>query len=301
MNLNNKFSIGWVIVPIFIFVVIIAIVTNPNDNHEANEITSGEEQEEEVSDTNLEINQRIVKKLNASNEAELYENAVAIKDTNNDGKYITTTSYKIPSYKITEDAAALAQWHIRDVKKYDVDDNVDKYISKYIVDFYDMTTNEKKFTVEYINNDEKTIESTTATNILNGETATILASENDAYIERRNKREKHIEDIEAGYNYFIDYNEIGNYGKIMEYEGQNEIFYYFPSGTYIIEVTNMSESTCWLWVDENIGYSTNYGTSYNLVEKLTFTSTNLTNTVSLNDNVHIYNSNKCSYKLKKLS
>ena len=138
------------------------------------------------------IEEIIIKKLNSINVAELHGSATIIKDVYNSGKYITTTSYIIPSYKVTEDAAAIALWHIRDVKKYDKEKNVDSNISKYIIDFYDKDSDTKTYSVEYVNDYNNEIAETIAKNILTGEIANILNSEMSAYYLRRNEREKEI-------------------------------------------------------------------------------------------------------------
>ncbi|MBE6150962.1 MAG: zinc ribbon domain-containing protein [Firmicutes bacterium] len=97
--------------------------------------------------------------------------------------------------------------------------------------------------------------------------------------------------------YTIKYNEIGEYGKYMEFEKKNVIFYYLPDGKYKVEATNMNENICFLWIDYREGYQNgNYGTAYNSKEMLKFTTTSKNNTVSIDSSVHIYNSNNCDYK-----
>ena len=97
--------------------------------------------------------------------------------------------------------------------------------------------------------------------------------------------------------YHLQYNELGEFGKYVEYENKNSIFYYFPDGQYKIEVTNLNDNFCFLWIDYREGYQNgNHGTAYNNKEKLTFTSTQKTNSVTLDSSVHIYNSNDCDYK-----
>lgn len=97
--------------------------------------------------------------------------------------------------------------------------------------------------------------------------------------------------------YTIKYNELGEYGKYMEFEKKNVIFYYLPDGKYKVEATNMNENICFLWIDYREGYQNgNYGTAYNSKEMLKFTTTSKNNTVSIDSSVHIYNSNNCDYK-----
>ncbi len=97
--------------------------------------------------------------------------------------------------------------------------------------------------------------------------------------------------------YTIKYNELGEYGKYMEFEKKNVIFYYLPDGKYKVEATNMNENICFLWIDYREGYQNgNYGTAYNSKEMLKFTTTSKNNNVSIDSSVHIYNSNNCDYK-----
>lgn len=100
-------------------------------------------------------------------------------------------------------------------------------------------------------------------------------------------------------SYELKYKLLGDFGKLVEYEGEKEYFYYFPSGTYEIEVTKAS-NVCFLWIDYNEGYNNPpYGTAYNNKQKLQFTKKGEKQTVILTDDVHIYNSNDCNYKLIK--
>lgn len=97
--------------------------------------------------------------------------------------------------------------------------------------------------------------------------------------------------------YYIKYNELGEYGKYMEYEKEKTIFYYLPDGDYKVEPTKMNDNICFLWIDYRKGYKNGkYGTAYNNKEKLTFSSSASEGIVSLDSSVHIYNSNKCDYK-----
>lgn len=101
--------------------------------------------------------------------------------------------------------------------------------------------------------------------------------------------------VEASYE--LNYKILGDYGKLVEYEGEKEYFYYFPSGNYEIELKSKSDSLCFLWVDYNSGYKNAYGTAYNNKEKLQFNKKGDKKSITLTDDVHIYNSNDCSYKL----
>lgn len=112
-------------------------------------------------------------------------------------------------------------------------------------------------------------------------------------IEEHQKKEEVI--------YELTYNKAGKYGKQKEYEGSNEYFYYFPDGKYSIELIRQSGVACFLWIDYNNGYNTEFGTAYNNKEKLTFTTVGQSNFATLTSNLHIYNSNDCDYKLTKIN
>lgn len=112
-----------------------------------------------------------------------------------------------------------------------------------------------------------------------------------------NEQKKENETVVTSYE--LNYNMLGDYGKLVEYEGKNEYFYYFPIGTYEIEATMVS-NLCFLWIDYNDGYNNYpYGTAYNNKQKLQFTKVGEKRTVTLTSDVHIYNSNNCNYKLTK--
>lgn len=101
--------------------------------------------------------------------------------------------------------------------------------------------------------------------------------------------------------YYIEYNKLGKNGKYKEYEKEQVIFYYLPKGKYNIEVTSLNEKYCFLWIDYRKGYKNgNFGTAYNNKEMLTFSATSKSNTTTIDDSVHIYNSNNCNYKLTKI-
>ena len=106
-----------------------------------------------------------------------------------------------------------------------------------------------------------------------------------------------IKPVEA--TYILEYNSAGDYGKLVEYEGSMEYFYYFPSGNYDIELIKKTGVICFLWLDYNNGYKNSFGTAYNNKEKLQFSEKGEEKSVTLTDDVHIYNSNKCNYKLTK--
>ena len=122
-----------------------------------------------------------------------------------------------------------------------------------------------------------------------------IESKDDTNEEKQNIEETKQEEV----SYTLGYKLLGDYGKLVEYEGEKEYFYYFPSGNYDIELTRMTGNVCFLWVDYNKGYKGDYGTSYNNKEKLSFTKKGEKKNISLTDDVHIYNSNDCSYKLTK--
>lgn len=97
--------------------------------------------------------------------------------------------------------------------------------------------------------------------------------------------------------YILKYNELGDFGKFVEYENENQIFYYLPDGQYKVEAINLNNNICFLWVDYRKGYQNgSHGTAYNTKEKLTFTTSKKINSVNLDSSVHIYNSNDCDYK-----
>lgn len=122
-----------------------------------------------------------------------------------------------------------------------------------------------------------------------------IESKDDANEEKQNIEETKQEEV----SYTLGYKLLGDYGKLVEYEGEKEYFYYFPSGNYDIELTRMTGNVCFLWIDYNKGYKGDHGTSYNNKEKLSFTKKGEKKNISLTDDVHIYNSNDCSYKLTK--
>lgn len=132
--------------------------------------------------------------------------------------------------------------------------------------------------------------------------------EKDTEQEKNNEKEQEKNTTEAPpkpveiMTYNLSFNELGTFGKNMEFEGEDSIFYYFPSGTYKIEATNMKTTQCYLWVDYNDGYQNeNFGTAYNNKEMLTFDSDKKVSYVTLDDSVHIYNANECNYKLSKMN
>lgn len=98
--------------------------------------------------------------------------------------------------------------------------------------------------------------------------------------------------------YYINYNELGEFGKYMEFEKKSVIFYYLPDGKYNIEATTLNENMCFLWIDYREGYQNgNYGTAYETKKMLKFTTTSQIETITIDSSVHIYNSNDCNYKL----
>lgn len=99
--------------------------------------------------------------------------------------------------------------------------------------------------------------------------------------------------------YYLNYNELGEYGVYQEYEGSDSIFYYFPDGEYSIELVNNETWYCYLWIDYNEKISSNDSYTYNLKQKLDFSNMTST-TITLDSDTHIYNSNKCDYTLTKL-
>lgn len=118
-------------------------------------------------------------------------------------------------------------------------------------------------------------------------------------VEEPKEEEKQEEPKTVETVYELKYKLLGDYGKLVEYEGDKEYFYYFPSGNYTIELTRKTGNICFLWIDYNNGYKSDYGTAYNNKEKLSFTQKGEKKEITLTDDVHIYNSNDCNYKLTK--
>ena len=127
----------------------------------------------------------------------------------------------------------------------------------------------------------------------------IIDTENkDDKNEDNNEFEDDVKEEDQETTYILKYNEVGEFGKYVEYENENEIFYYFPDGQYKIEATSLNDNVCFLWIDYREGYQNgNYGTAYNNKEKLTFMASKKINSVNLDSSVHIYNSNDCDYRL----
>lgn len=100
--------------------------------------------------------------------------------------------------------------------------------------------------------------------------------------------------------YNLNYNELGNYGRKQEYEGDDEIFYYFPNGIYLVERKNGSDSYCYLWLLDKNGYQTEWGTAYNSAGKYTYSYNGQSKSITITENVTLWNSNNCSYELTKI-
>lgn len=125
-----------------------------------------------------------------------------------------------------------------------------------------------------------------------------VKSDTKEFSTNKSKEEVKVEEKSKKVNYYINYNELGKFGKYMEFEKKKVIFYYFPDGKYNIEVIKLNEDICFLWIDYRNGYQNgNYGTAYNTKEMLKFTKSLKASTVVLDNSVHIYNSNNCNYKL----
>ena len=103
--------------------------------------------------------------------------------------------------------------------------------------------------------------------------------------------------------YKIEYRKLGDYGKLVEYEGENEYFYYFPSGTYDLKLKTKSSwkvNACWVFIDYNTPTQSKYGSVYEEKEKYLFVDINETKTITLTDDVHIWLGEGCTtYELTK--
>ncbi len=89
--------------------------------------------------------------------------------------------------------------------------------------------------------------------------------------------------------------ELGKYGKKVFDEGEFQIFYYIPEGKYNISVLTryaFGNELCFLWLENDSDNS--------VIEKLSFNQTN-SNVVNIPAKSHIYNSNRCSYSLKRIN
>lgn len=110
-------------------------------------------------------------------------------------------------------------------------------------------------------------------------------------------KNQNINETSKKVTYYIKYNELGEFGRNMEFEKKNVIFYYLPDGKYQVELTKLNENVCYLWIDYREGYQNgNYGTAYNTKERLKFSKTEKKTTIEIDSSVHIYNSNDCNYK-----
>ena len=101
--------------------------------------------------------------------------------------------------------------------------------------------------------------------------------------------------------YNIEYNELGKVGRYEEYEGDKEVFYFLPTGTYEITKTFHGSDTviCNLWINYNKKIPSYESYTYNLKEKLNFTNVK-TYQVDITSDVHIVNLNNCNYKLTRV-
>lgn len=110
-------------------------------------------------------------------------------------------------------------------------------------------------------------------------------------------KNQNINETSKKVTYYIKYNELGEFGRNMEFEKKNVIFYYLPDGKYQVELTKLNENVCYLWIDYREGYQNgNYGTAYNTKERLKFSKKEKKTTIEIDSSVHIYNSNDCNYK-----
>lgn len=97
----------------------------------------------------------------------------------------------------------------------------------------------------------------------------------------------------------INYNELGEYGKMQEYEGADDYFYHIPNGTYKVTRKSGKDSVCFLWVFYKKSYQDTWGTEYNSKEKFTYKSNGQSETITITDDVMLYNSNNCNYELEQ--
>lgn len=158
------------------------------------------------------------------------------------------------------------------------------------------------FPSEKIENESSLNEDTSIKTEEKEETNDLESDEQDEVIEEdievEEPKEEPKEDPKE-ISYELNYKLLGDYGKLVEYEGEKEYFYYFPAGTYEIESTRVGSVYCFLWLDYNEGYKTQFGTSYNNKQKLQFSKKGEKQTIVITNDVHLYNSNDCSYKLTK--
>lgn len=127
----------------------------------------------------------------------------------------------------------------------------------------------------------------------------IIKQEENKKDETKKTEENQNKNTDAIISYELIYKSSGDYGKLVEYEGKEEYFYYFPNGTYEVEATRTADAICFLWLDYNNGYATDNGTAYNNKQKLQFNQNGEKQTLTITDDVHLYNSNNCDYKLIK--
>lgn len=127
----------------------------------------------------------------------------------------------------------------------------------------------------------------------------IIKQEENKKDEAKKTEESQNKNTDAIVSYELIYKSSGDYGKLVEYEGEEEYFYYFPNGTYEVEATRTADAICFLWLDYNNGYASDNGTAYNNKQKLQFNQNGEKQTLTITDDVHLYNSNNCDYKLIK--
>ena len=97
----------------------------------------------------------------------------------------------------------------------------------------------------------------------------------------------------------ISFEELGSYGHYEEYENKPKIFYYLPNGDYKIVLTEKNDKLCFLWVEYNKKNKPEYGSQYDVKERLQFSEIQEYNYVTMSSDLHIYNSNNCNYELIK--
>ena len=99
--------------------------------------------------------------------------------------------------------------------------------------------------------------------------------------------------------YEINYKELGKVGKMQDYEGADDYFYYIPSGTYEVTRKSGKDSICFLWIFYKKANKGSWGTEYDTKEKFTFKSNGQKETIGITSDVMVYNSNNCNYLFEK--
>ncbi len=214
-----------------------------------------------------------------------------VDDKDNIEIYILSQSDENVSFKLVFDKS---QTLLNMMITYEnTEDNIVEDVEKFLLDdIFDMSEKEKKNLKKLINLNSSS-EDKKYGNLLirKGSSNTLIVTVDDS---------SNFKDYKL-ISFTLEYNKKGEYGKISEYEGNQEILYYFPKGNYIITLDKHNDKYCFLWIDYNKAEKNEFGTTYNNKQKLSFNENNKTHTISLTSDTHIYNSNDCNYNLIKTS